>query len=607
MVDLATTLAGVTLPNPVMTASGCAANGRELHRFFPVSELGAFVTKTVMRDPRSGRGTPRMAETASGMLNSIGLQGPGIEAFAAEDLPWLESVGARVLVSVAGNTAEEFGEVAARLAQSPAFGAVVGVEANISCPNVANRGLVFACDAVSSERVVAIVRDRLPTGTPVFAKLTPDVTDIVAIAAAALAAGADGLTMINTLLGMVIDTDRLRPQLAGVTGGLSGPAVRPVAVRALYQVTAAMRAGTLPHRSAHRGRGSAHRPGRARAARGRRLGGPGGHGDLQRPQRAPPRARRARGRGGAARLRTGRRRRRHRPREDGPPMSPTPFGDRLRAAMDEHGPFCPGIDPHAALLGAWGLPDTVDGLERFAMTCVEAFGGTVACVKPQSAFFERFGSRGVAVLERTLGGLREAGTLTLLDAKRGDIGTTMGGYAQAYLSEESPARADALTLSPYLGYESLRPALDLAAATGRGVFVLTLTSNPEGASVQHAVRDGRTVAASVVEGVAGDNATARAAGRLGSVGMVVGATVGAAVHDLGLDLAGSAAPLLAPGLGAQGGTPATLRATFGPALAQVLGTSSREVLAAGPDVVAVRRAARAAAEALRALGATPQT
>jgi dihydroorotate dehydrogenase (NAD+) catalytic subunit len=246
MVDLTTSLAGATLPNPVMTASGCAANGQELHRFFPVSELGAFVTKTVMRDPRAGRGTPRMAETPSGMLNSIGLQGPGIDTFVEKDLAWLGSVGARVVVSIAGNTAEEFGEVADRLAASPAFGAVVAVEANISCPNVANRGLVFACDAVSSERVVSIVRARVPSDTPVFAKLTPDVTDIVGIASAALGAGADGLTMINTLLGMAIDTDLLRPQLAGVTGGLSGPGIRPVAVRALFQVTAAMRSGLLP-------------------------------------------------------------------------------------------------------------------------------------------------------------------------------------------------------------------------------------------------------------------------------------------------------------------------------------------------------------------------
>lgn len=282
-------------------------------------------------------------------------------------------------------------------------------------------------------------------------------------------------------------------------------------------------------------------------------------------------------------------------------MSQTPFGTRLRAAMDAHGPFCPGIDPHAALLDAWGLPDTVDGLERFALTCVEAFGGQVACVKPQSAFFERFGSRGVAVLERTLEGLRDAGTLTLFDAKRGDIGTTMGGYAQAYLSDDSPLRADAVTVSPYLGYGSLRPALDLAAATGRGVFVLALTSNPEGPSVQHAVLDGRTVAASVVAGAAADNAAARGAGGLGSVGLVVGATIGAAAHDLGLDLAGSAAPLLAPGLGAQGGTPEGLREAFGDALPQVLGNSSREVLGAGPDVAALRAAARRSAEDLAAV------
>jgi orotidine-5'-phosphate decarboxylase len=286
-------------------------------------------------------------------------------------------------------------------------------------------------------------------------------------------------------------------------------------------------------------------------------------------------------------------------------MTPTPFGDRLRAAMDEHGPFCPGIDPHPALLRDWGLTDDVGGLERFALTCVEAFAGAVACVKPQSAFFERFGSRGVAVLEEVLSGLREGGTLSLLDAKRGDIGTTMAGYAEAYLSDDSPVRADAMTLSPYLGYESLRPALDLAAATGRGVFVLTLTSNPEGPTVQHAVRDGRPVAAGVVAGVSADNAAAHAEGRLGSVGMVVGATVGGAVDELGLDLAGSAAPLLAPGLGAQGGSPEELAATFGPALPQVLGTSSREVLAAGPDRTALRGAARAAAEALRRVRGAP--
>ena len=245
-IDMSVDLAGMLLPNPLMTASGCAANGRELHRFFDIAELGAFVTKTVMADPRSGRGTPRMAETPSGMLNSIGLQGPGIEAFAQEDLVWLRSVGARVLASIAGNTADEYAAVAAVLRRSPAFDAVVGVEVNISCPNVANRGLVFACDPLASAKVIGLVRESLPPHLPIFAKLSPDVSDIVEIAAACLRAGADGLTMINTLLGMVIDTDLLRPQVAGVTGGLSGPAIRPIAVRAIWQVRAAMLDGRIP-------------------------------------------------------------------------------------------------------------------------------------------------------------------------------------------------------------------------------------------------------------------------------------------------------------------------------------------------------------------------
>jgi len=245
-IDMSVDLAGMALPNPLMTASGCAANGKELHRFFDIAELGAFVTKTVLADPRSGRGTPRMAETPSGMLNSIGLQGPGITAFAQNDLVWLKSVGARVLASIAGNTAGEYADVAAVLRRSPAFDAVVGVEVNISCPNVANRGLVFACDPLASAKVIALVREKLPRDIPIFAKLSPDVTDIVEIARACVKAGADGLTMINTLLGMVIDTDLLRPQVAGVTGGLSGPAIRPVAVRAIWQVRAAMLDGRIP-------------------------------------------------------------------------------------------------------------------------------------------------------------------------------------------------------------------------------------------------------------------------------------------------------------------------------------------------------------------------
>ena len=267
------------------------------------------------------------------------------------------------------------------------------------------------------------------------------------------------------------------------------------------------------------------------------------------------------------------------------------FGARLRVAMDHYGPLCAGIDPHPALLAHWGLDESVQGLETFSMTCVEAFAGTVAVVKPQSAFFERFGSAGIAVLEQTLTGLREAGTLSILDVKRGDIGSTMAAYAAAYLSTEGPLRADAITVSPFLGFESLSPALDLARESGRGVFVLTLTSNPEGAQVQQAIRDGRPVAASIVDGVTGQNARDAIAGVLGSVGMVIGATVGGAVDRLGLDLGAANAPLLAPGVGAQGATAVDLRTVFGAALGNVLASSSRQILGAGPDAAALRAAA----------------
>jgi orotidine-5'-phosphate decarboxylase len=272
--------------------------------------------------------------------------------------------------------------------------------------------------------------------------------------------------------------------------------------------------------------------------------------------------------------------------------------------MDDLGPLCAGIDPHPGLLAHWGLDDTVQGLEVFAMTCVEAFAGTVAVVKPQSAFFERFGSAGVAVLERTLTGLREADTLSLLDVKRGDIGSTMTAYAHAYLSPDSPLRADAITVSPFLGFESLRPALDLAHETGRGLFVLTLTSNPDGAQVQHAIRDGRAVAGCIADGVTRQNMPDRDAGVLGSVGMVVGATVGDAVQRLGLDLLSANAPLLAPGVGAQGATIDDLRTVFGPALGNVLASSSREILGAGPDGAALKAAARHTAQQLNAILST---
>lgn len=275
-----------------------------------------------------------------------------------------------------------------------------------------------------------------------------------------------------------------------------------------------------------------------------------------------------------------------------------PFGVRLRSAMSEHGPLCAGIDPHRGLVESWGLAYDLAGLERFTMTCVEAFAGSVAAVKPQSAFFEVFGSKGVALLERALTDLRAAGTLTILDVKRGDIGTTVDAYGEAFLGKDAPAASDAITLSPYLGYASLRPAIDLAHATGRGVFVLALTSNPEGAQVQHArLADGRSVAGAIAGDAAADNAAAHDRGELGSVGLVVGATVGTAVGDLGVDLPGMAGPILAPGLGAQGATADDVRSTFAGALPQVLASSSRDVLRAGPQPSALRaRAQQVAAE-----------
>ncbi len=270
------------------------------------------------------------------------------------------------------------------------------------------------------------------------------------------------------------------------------------------------------------------------------------------------------------------------------------FGSRLTGAVAKRGPLCVGVDPHAALLARWGLPDTVDGLATFARTVADALGDQVAVVKPQSAFFERFGSRGIAVLESTIRQFREAGALVLLDVKRGDIGSTMAAYASAYLDPASPLAADAITVSPYLGLGSLRPALDLAAEHGAGVFVLALTSNPEGPSVQHAVGAGsRTVAQTVIDEISQLN---RGAQPLGSVGAVVGATIGETGHDL----SAINGPLLAPGLGAQGGTPDDLRRVFGDALRHVLPSYSREVLGAGPDQAGLRAAAQRAADACRA-------
>src|SRR5215469_5574682 len=236
-VDLRCKLGHVELPNPILTASGCAAAGRELSQFTDVAKLGAVVTKSIMLEPRSGRPTPRMAETPSGMLNSIGLQGPGIDAFLQRDLPWLLTQGARAVVSIAGSSAGEYAELARRLSDAPG---VTAIEVNISCPNVEDRGTVFACDPDAAATVIEGVRASARYDIPVFAKLSPDVTDIVTIARACVAAGADGLSLINTLLGMAVDTQTMRPVLAGLTGGLSGPAIRPIAVRCIWQVRQAL-------------------------------------------------------------------------------------------------------------------------------------------------------------------------------------------------------------------------------------------------------------------------------------------------------------------------------------------------------------------------------
>ena len=237
MIDLSTTLGNAWFPSPLFTASGCASSGKELAQFIDLREIGAVVTKSVMSKPRHGRPTPRMAETPSGMINSIGLQGPGIDAFLAHDLPWLVSQKARVIVSIAGETVEEYATLARKVRSAPGISAL---EVNISCPNVENRGLVFACDPEASRRVIDGVRKTLGGELPIIAKLSPDVTDLVSIAKGVVDAGADGLALINTVLSMVINLDTMRPHLAGKTGGLSGPAIRPIAVRAIYQVHEAL-------------------------------------------------------------------------------------------------------------------------------------------------------------------------------------------------------------------------------------------------------------------------------------------------------------------------------------------------------------------------------
>jgi len=276
------------------------------------------------------------------------------------------------------------------------------------------------------------------------------------------------------------------------------------------------------------------------------------------------------------------------------------FGARLADVLETTGGLCVGIDPHPWLLDEWGLPTSASGVRELGLRAVEATVGSAGVVKPQVAFYERWGSAGFAALEDVLAAARDAGLLVIGDAKRGDVGSTMDGYADAWFSPDSPLRVDALTVSPYLGFGSLRGTIDRARQVGAGVFVLAATSNPEARAGQTALVTGpvgtsRTLAAGIVDQVRDDD---QAAGetRLGSVGLVLGATVDLASY--GIDTAAlTGVPVLAPGFGHQGARVSDLTALYGAAARTVLVSTSRGVLAAGPDGMAA--AVRDAAEEVR--------
>nr|WP_218853246.1 orotidine-5'-phosphate decarboxylase [Microbacterium immunditiarum] len=265
----------------------------------------------------------------------------------------------------------------------------------------------------------------------------------------------------------------------------------------------------------------------------------------------------------------------------------------MRTALDTYGPLCVGIDPHISLVEEWGLDASAAGICEFGLRVVEAASGRVGVVKPQVAFFERFGSAGFAALEDVLGAARDAGLVVIADAKRGDIGSTMDGYAAAWLSAGSPLEADAVTLNPFLGADSLRDTLASALAAGKGAFVLAATSNPEAHVLQGArVADGadETVAARVARDAAAAGGASGEA--LGSIGVVVGATADRAAVGL-TDAALEGLPILAPGFGAQGAEPNDLRRLFGRFCGNVVASESRSILSAGPDRLAARIEERA--------------
>lgn len=285
---------------------------------------------------------------------------------------------------------------------------------------------------------------------------------------------------------------------------------------------------------------------------------------------------------------------------------PTPFGDRLAAAFDAHGHLCVGIDPHEHLLKEWGLPLSAVGAYDFGLRVIEACAGRIGIVKPQVAFYERFGSIGFRVLEDVLVEARKAGLVVIADVKRGDLGSTLEAYAEAWLRPGSPLEADAMTISAYQGFGALEAPLEFAENAGKGLFVLSATSNPGAVTLQTAViqresQAGKTVAGGLASRVAGWNREHHAGDRLGSIGVVLGATIDLA--DVGIDLdelaATPPAPILAPGFGYQGADPASVRDIFGVAADQVIVAASRSILSAGSDGIrdAIEAQVRHVAEA----------
>ncbi|WP_139417025.1 orotidine-5'-phosphate decarboxylase [Agromyces laixinhei] len=271
------------------------------------------------------------------------------------------------------------------------------------------------------------------------------------------------------------------------------------------------------------------------------------------------------------------------------------FGDRLEAVFAVYGKLCVGIDPHPPLLDAWGLPDSAEGVREFGLRAVDAAAGRVGIVKPQVAFFERHGSAGYAALERVLAEARDGGLMVIADAKRGDIGTSVEAYGQAWLTPGSPLESDAMTLSAFQGLGSIAGVLEAAERVGKGVFVLAATSNPEAAAIQRAVlqqssRAGDTVAQAITSGVIAWNQgrTDAASRPLGSVGVVLGATTDLRSSGIELDVDGPrpGLPVLAPGFGHQGAELGDLRAIYGSLAAGVIVSESRSILGAGPGALA---------------------